>query len=376
MQQKSWLKFRIDIFYELKYTGVFSDRLFYVEFNRGRRAIGVRPPVLKLRCAFPEAWLSFCIYTWFGWHSAAAAFMRDFVWVSPAERILSRSELSAVEMFCVVLGDFSNDNQADCTPNNNPEILVCLGTFPSTVVDDVRNCLHDVLRLQNRMYARPETFSLSILIQEMGGWWHGTSLLKAFPLGWLSPAWRLIVSCRKSWVHFSECRNVILLRVKSLVKRFICVLHDSHVNLQKCFPICVALFKCFSLIRFMTLIINNRNRFLNSRVTRCLSKLSAFVTVSLKSESRACSLRNCVISLDRNPSSNHLLSAASRCSILAVGQPSLCNIRNACSYSIRVSFSFWRRASKCFIDSLVASNISKRRASPTKYHCTHFRISR
>jgi len=96
--------------------------------------------------------------------------MRDFVWVSPAERILSRSELSAVEMFCVVLGDFSNDNQADCTPNNNPEILVCLGTFPSTVVDDVRNCLHDVLRLQNRMYARPETFSLSILIQEMGGW--------------------------------------------------------------------------------------------------------------------------------------------------------------------------------------------------------------
>ena len=30
--------------------------------------------------------------------------------------------------------------------------------------------------------ARPELFSLSILIQEMGGWRHRTSLLKAFPL--------------------------------------------------------------------------------------------------------------------------------------------------------------------------------------------------
>jgi len=83
----------------------------------------------------------------------------------------------------------------------------------------------------------------------------------------------------------------------------------------------------------------------------------------VKSESRACGLRNCVISFDYNPSSNLLLSAVSRCSIVAVGQPSLCNIRNACSYSTRVSFSFWRRASKRLIDSLGPSNIPKRRAS-------------
>jgi len=64
-----------------------------------------------------------------------------------------RFELSAVEMFCVVLGDFSNDNPADCTPNNNPENLVCLGKFPSIVIDDVQICHPDVLRLQNQMCA-------------------------------------------------------------------------------------------------------------------------------------------------------------------------------------------------------------------------------
>jgi len=62
-----------------------------------------------------------------------------------------RSELSAVEMFCFVLGDFSNDNLSDCTPNNNPENLVYLGKFPSIWVDDVQICHPDVLRLQNQM---------------------------------------------------------------------------------------------------------------------------------------------------------------------------------------------------------------------------------
>jgi len=57
-----------------------------------------------------------------------------------------RSELSAVEMFCFVLGDFSNDNPADCTPNNNPENLVYLGKFPSIGDDDVQISRPDVLR--------------------------------------------------------------------------------------------------------------------------------------------------------------------------------------------------------------------------------------
>ena len=59
-----------------------------------------------------------------------------------------RSELSAVEIFWFVLGDFLNDNPADCTPNNNPESenLVYLGKFPSIGVDDVQICHPDVLR--------------------------------------------------------------------------------------------------------------------------------------------------------------------------------------------------------------------------------------
>ena len=83
--------------------------------------------------------------------------MRDFVWVSQQREYshyttaVLRSELSAVEMFCFVLGDFSNDNLADCTPNNNPENLVHLGNFPSTVVVDVQICHPDVLLLKNQM---------------------------------------------------------------------------------------------------------------------------------------------------------------------------------------------------------------------------------
>jgi len=68
-----------------------------------------------------------------------------------------RSELSAVEMFCFVMGDFSNDNLADCTPNNNPENLVYLGNFPSTVVVDVQILTSSVYRIK---CVRPEPFSV------------------------------------------------------------------------------------------------------------------------------------------------------------------------------------------------------------------------
>ena len=195
--------------------------------------------------------------------------------------------------------------------------------------------------------ARPEPFSLSILIQEMGGWRHRTSLLKAFPLWWLSPAWRLIIFCRKSWVNFSESRNVILLRVKSLLKRFNCVLHDSFETLQKWFPIWPARFNCVNLICFLTLILNNRNRFLNSRVTRCLSKLSGFrhrFHEILVSGMQSQKLRHFIWQQPffKPPFKRYVPLFL----FVAVGQPSLCNIRNASSYSTGVSFSFWRRASK------------------------------
>jgi len=190
MQQKRWLKFRINIFYKLKDTGVFSYRLFYVEFNRGRRAIGVRPPVLKLRCAFHERILS----------------------TIP----LLCSVLNCPRWKCSVL--FWVISRMTTWLIAHPTITMktssIWGSFrrPWLLTFKVATLKSSVYRIK---CARPEPFSLSILIQEMGGWRRGTSLIKAFPLWWLSPAWWLIIFCRKSWVHFSKSWTVILLWVSA-----------------------------------------------------------------------------------------------------------------------------------------------------------------